>query len=454
MTEAERVFPARVRSRPGVAGAVPPDPDAGGTGPGVAGPAGTTGATGARKRTSRDIRSESRLDLLHAMLSVETSTRNELARMTGLSAATVGTLVTELLAENLLAEAGLEAGGTGRPTTVLRINGARGHIVGIDVAETYVRAVVFDAALDELGSAEVSLDESFASVEHIAAGVVRAVDAAVETIGIDRRSLLGVGVALPGLVHDGTGMAGVVPSWAWRNVELIQRLRDRMGAPIVLENPLKAIATAELWFGQGRTSENMVIANLGTGVGAGVVIGGRILRGATDSAGEWGHSLLSLDGRMCRCGRRGCVEAYVGAPGILETLREVDPEHPLTARHQREFIEAVAAAARAADPDAAVVETIDRTARYLGSALADIAAILNPEQLMLTGWTAWTLGDLLLPGTMQALMDRAPRGSVAGLELVISTVRGNSVAIGVATLAFERFLGDVGLPTPQIPVAL
>lgn len=402
-----------------------------------------------RKRSSRDIRIESRLDVLHTMLSADTATRNELARATGLSIATVATIVNELLAERLLVEAGIDAGATGRPTTVLRINRSRGSIVGVDVAETYVRAVVFDAALDELGFAEVALDESASSAEDIAVGVLEAVDAVIAGTGIHRAGILGSGIAVPALVQGKESMLGLVPELASRNIELLQRLRDHIGAPLVVENPLKAIATAELWLGRGRTASSMVIANLGTGVGAGIVIEGRILRGATNTAGEWGHSILSLDGRSCRCGRRGCVEAYVGAPGIRETLREIAPDHPLTRWHQREFIDGLAATALSGEPDAAVTETIARTARYLGCALADLAAILNPELLMLTGWTAWSMGEVLLPATRTELIERAPRGSVAELELGISTVRGNSVAVGVATAAFEQFLGEIGLPTAQ-----
>jgi predicted NBD/HSP70 family sugar kinase len=409
-----------------------------------------------RRRSSRDIRSESRLDVLHALLSLGQSNRNELARTTGLSLATVATVVSELIAEGLVEEAGLSLGGAGRPTTTLRINRARGRIAGIDVAETYVSTHVFDAGLAQVSSADVALDEHSTSAEYVVDGIVRSLTAATDEAGVEPASLLGVGVALPGLVHGRTGVTAVLPPHgSWSNVELLALLRERIGLPLVVENPLKAIATAELWLGRGRDAASMVTVNLGTGVGAGIVLEGRILRGATNSAGEWGHSLLVYDGRECRCGRRGCVEAYVGAPGIQATLREVDPSHPLVrAERQRDFIEALATAAAAADPDPAVRETVDRTARYLGSAVADLVAIINPELVMLTGWTAWALGDHLLTGTTAQLASQAPGGSAADLTVGISTVRGNSVAIGMATMAFERFLGDVGLVTTREPLAL
>jgi len=409
-----------------------------------------------RKRSSRDIRSESRLDVLHALLSAGGSTRNELARTTGLSLATVATVVSELLAEGLVEEAGLSATGVGRPTTTLRIRGARGLIAGIDVAETYVSTHVFDAALAEVGRADVTFDEHETSAQYAADGIARSLDTALAATGRDRSDLLGVGVALPGLVQGGGGtMSVVVPAWAWRSIELVDLLRDRLDVPIVVENPLKAIATAELWLGAGRGAGSMVTVNLGTGVGAGIVLEGTILRGATNSAGEWGHSLLVHDGRTCRCGRRGCVEAYVGAPGIQQTLREIAPGHPLGSTGlQRDFIGALAAELDRDDPDPAVTATLECTGRYLGAAVADIVAIINPELVMLTGWTAWALGAHLLPGAEAEIRAQAPNGTTSGLTVGISTVRGNSVAIGMATFAFERFLGDVGLVTTRAPRAL
>lgn len=410
--------------------------------------------TSVGKRSSRDIRSESRLDVLHALLSAGTSTRGELAQVTGLSIATVATIVQELRGEGLVADAGSSALGAGRPTTMLRVNGDRGRILGIDVAETYVRAIVFDAALEQVGSVEVPMDESLPSVGSVTESIVRAVDTALSETGVDRAHVLGAGVALPGLISAEESADAVAPRWAARNVEVLHRLRERIGLPLVVENPLKAIATAELWFGRGRTASSMVIANLGTGVGAGIVLERKILRGATHSAGEWGHAVLVLDGRSCRCGRLGCVEAYVGAPGIQQTLREIAPDHELARVPQREFIDGLARTHRESGGDPVVEEVLERTAHYLGVALGDLASIIDPEVMMLTGWTAWTLGDDLVDPTKAELQRRAPAGATTGVELGVSTVRGSSVAIGMATLAFERFLGDVGLSTTRLPLAL
>ncbi len=406
------------------------------------------------RRTSRDIRSDSRLDVLHAVLSATETTRNEIARSTGLSPATVATVVGELITEGIVVETRMSVGRVGRPTAALAMNADRGRVVGVDVAETYVRAVLFDTALEQIGFAELERDEHLLEPDLIVDAIGEVLDRVVAQAGLAREQVLGVGVSLPGLVRSTSGISVFVPYWAWHAVDL-DHLRDRVRLPLVIDNPLKAIATAELWLGRGRYVSNLVTVNLGTGVGAAMVLDGRITRGATNSAGEWGHSLLVLDGRLCRCGRRGCVEAYVGAPGILQTLGEIAPDHPLLdATLQRDAIGAMARAASGEDADPAVRETIARTAYYLGAALADLVAVVNPAGVTLTGWTTWTLGSHLLPAVREHLREQAPGPSILDLELEISTVRGNSVATGIATIALERFLADAGLITTHIPLAL
>lgn len=406
------------------------------------------------RRTSRDIRSESRLDVLHAVLAAGKTTRNEVARATGLSTATVATVVGELITEGILSETRTTADRPGRPTSTLRMNAARGRVVGIDVAETYIRAVLFDTSLEQLASVEDTRDEHELDPDSVVEGIGRELDKLLEQEQLSRDDVLGVGVSLPGVVHGTTGPSVVVPNWSWHSVEL-DHLRERIGLPLVIDNPLKVIATAELWFGRGRSRSSLITINLGTGVGAGIVLEGRLLRGASNGAGEWGHSLLVLDGRLCRCGRNGCVEAYVGVAGIQQTLREIAPEHPLAGvEMQRDFIGAMANAAAGSVPDEAVNETIARTSYYLGSALADLVAIMNPEVVTLTGWTTWALGDYLLPATREHVLRQSPGRSGQDLTIGVSAVRGNPVATGIAAIALERFLADAGLLTTRTPIAL
>jgi len=399
------------------------------------------------RQTSRDLRNESRFEVLHALFELGPSTRQEISRHTGLSTATVATLVTEFLSEGVLRIATLERRTVGRPYERLAIDPDRGRIVGVDVAETYVAATVYDIALTPISHGEVSLDEHENSQSYVVDGIVSAVEAAIADSegGLDR--ILGSGFSMPGQVSPDAGVSVFAPNWDWHDVRIEALLEQRLRIPVYVDNPLKAVTLSEMWFGVGRVSESMAVVNLGTGVGAGIAIDGALIRGANNNAGEWGHTLLQLDGRQCRCGRRGCVEAYLGVHGIETSLAEIDPEHPaLQQPLQRGFIEAVAKGLAAGDP--VLAELAARTSHYLAAALGDLVNVLDIPSITLTGWTTTALAEWIVPAVREELPQHVLPGSLPNLSVESSRVPGNPVALGMAAFALEQFLGQLGLASP------
>jgi len=359
----------------------------------------------------------------------------------------VATLVTQFLAEGVLRIATVEQNTVGRPYERLTIDPDRGRILGIDVAETYVDATVYDVTLGPLGQSEVALDEHQNGQAYVVDGIVAAIDAAVAASGTDRKRIIGAGVSMPGQVRPDAGVSVFAPNWDWHDVKIEALLEERLGMPVYVDNPLKAVALSEMWFGVGRVTKSMAVVNLGTGVGAGIAIDGSLLRGAANNAGEWGHTLLQLDGRPCRCGRLGCVEAYLGVHGLQTTLAEIDPDHPaLQQAQQSGFVEAVAAGLAGDDP--ALVELARRTSHYLAAGLGDLVNLLNIPHITLTGWTTVALGEWLIPAVTAELPDHVLPGSLPGLTVEASRVAGNPVALGMAAFTLEQFLGALGLASP------
>ncbi len=251
--------------------------------------------------------------------------------------------------------------------------------------------------------------------------------------------MLGVGITVPGLVERSGGVSMFAPNWGWHNVPLMQLLQARIDLPLYLDNPLKAIAVAELWFGAGRGVENLVSLNIGTGVGAGVVIDGELYRGTTNSAGEWGHTTIVLDGRACRCGNQGCLEAYVGAPGIIRLLQELAPTSDLL--HPNDQTATIAALAGAVGHgDALAAQVLREVAHYLGAGVANIINLFNPQVVVIGGWVGLQLGRYLLPD-VQRFADRyALRQPLAAAKIQLCKLRYNPVSMGAATFALEGFL--------------
>ncbi|MEU7956866.1 ROK family protein [Micromonospora humida] len=387
-------------------------------------------------RTSRDIRSANRLTVVQQVVAAGTTSRQRLAVDTGLSLGTVATLVAELTDLGLLTEAGQEDSGGGRPRGLVAADPHGGLLVGVDVAETYVHVDLFDTALTRLTGAE----EALRPLERRPHQVVRHIVSGIGTVlaGTGAR-VLGVGVSVPGQVDREGGVSVFAPNWNWHDVPLRDLLADHLPLPLHLDNPLRAAMLAELWAGAARGRDDVAVINLGTGVGAGLAFGGTLYRGSSNSAGEWGHTTLVLDGRLCRCGSRGCVEAYVGAPGIMQTLRDLAPTSPLLhPEDQTATLDALAAALAADDPTAAKV--VAETARYLGVAVADLVNLLNPEVIVLSSWVADRLGDRLRDEVRAVVAQHALRRPLAATGIVRSPVAGNPVSLGAATLALEGFL--------------
>jgi predicted NBD/HSP70 family sugar kinase len=395
------------------------------------------------KRTSRDIRTANRYQVLRQIIAASPTSRQELAAATGLSLATVATLVGELLGLGMITEVGFEDSAGGRPRGLVAVNAPGGALIGVDLAETYVRVELFDLALNVLARTEEEMRPGEIRPEQVVDHVAAAVGSVVTQAGVEGARVLGAGVSVPGQVDRDTGVCAYAPNWDWHDVPLLDLLSDHIAYPLHLDNPLRACAVAELWFGAARGCGDAVVVNLGTGVGAGLVLGGGVHRGVSNSAGEWGHTTLVLDGRPCHCGNRGCVETYTGAPGIMLNLRELSPDSPLLRPgDQTATVDALARGVSAGDPVA--VRVLGHTARYLGAGIADLINLFNPEVVVLSSWVAAAFGEPLLDEVRAAVTRHALRRPLAATRIVLSPIPTDPVCLGAATFALEGALQSAG----------
>lgn len=401
-------------------------------------------------KSSKDIRSESRFMVLRSVYVHGTVTRAQISAETGLSPATVTTLVGELVDEGVLREAGQISSQGGRPTATFQANPRRGTLLAVDVAETYVRVDLFDTSLDRLDQERVEIPQVAHSIESVAAhigdclGRLRGRHPELED------SLLGAGISLPGQVDPVRGVDVFAPNWGWHEVPLMEALEAVVPVPVRIDNPLMALATGELWFGAGRRFRQFVAVNLGTGVGAGIIVDGQLLRGRGNSAGEWGHTTLIWDGRECRCGRTGCIEAYVGVEGIRATLAEIAPDHDLLAvPHHRDFIERLMRAEAAGDD--AAREALMRTGDYLAAGIGNLVNLLNPEHVSVLGWITRYAGSELQQRVRDRIAQECLPGPSGTVGIEFTEADGEGVSLGMAVLALEAFLERVGLPSPSSP---
>ncbi|MCM2425447.1 ROK family transcriptional regulator [Streptomyces sp. RKAG337] len=424
------------------------------------------------KRTVRDLRRGNRSALLRHLYFEGPLSRQELGRDSGLSAGSISNVVGDLIADGLVEEAGSVDSDGGRPRILLRVAAGYGCVVGVDVGETRVRVELFDLALTELAAADLPLSDSGHDVDHVVRLILDGLSAVVRDAGISESDVLGVGVGVPGIVEQGDGANGPGGSAGsggsgggsggsgvdlgggegivvhgqtigWNAVPFGRLLRAGTDLPLYIDNGAKTLGQAEMWFGAGRGASSAVIALLGSGVGACVVADGKPYRGATSSAGEWGHTTLQVGGRLCRCGARGCLEAYVGAEALLERWGRA-PEG------QSEEVGLTALLA-AADEDPSAAALLAETAEYLGAGIADLINLFNPERIVIGGWAGLMIGPRLLPAVREAAVAYALHHPCAQTSIEMGRLGPDAVTVGAATLPLARLLDSGGAPWNRNP---
>jgi predicted NBD/HSP70 family sugar kinase len=380
----------------------------------------------------RDVRRANRSSLLTDLFHGGRQSRQQLGATTALSQASVSNLIGEMIDEGLVEEAGLVGSDGGRPRVLLQVRPDFRYVVGADVGETRIVVELYDLAMNRLAAAKYQHDDD---PDQVARQLLTGLSAVIEEAGVAPENVLGYGVGVPGVVDQGVVYSQVT---GWDAVPLGDVLAGGTSVPVFVENGAKTVGQAEMWFGAGRGARHAVIILIGTGVGAAVVMDGHSYRGANSNAGEWGHTTLVYDGDLCRCGARGCLEAYVGADSINKRLAGVaGAEYDLqTALADKPHSEKVA-------------EVFAQTCGYLGAGIADLINLFSPERIAIGGGAGLPLAERFLPEIRAAAAAHALRRPYAQTTIEACLLGPEAVAMGAATLPIARLLAEGGLPAPQ-----
>jgi predicted NBD/HSP70 family sugar kinase len=364
--------------------------------------------------------------------------------MTGLSSGTVTNFVASLLEDGLIVEVGREQSEGGRPRILLGVNPEYGAVVGVDIGETGIRVEAFDLDLRVIGVADVTLYPQHVDASVTIAEIARAIEQLQELLTSKGQRLLGVGIGVPGMVEHGAGGARVhAPLIGWQDVPLERQLHERVGGSIFVENGAKALGQAEMWLGAGRGARHAIVTLWGTGVGAAIFTDGTLYRGATSSAGEWGHTCVVAGGHKCRCGSSGCLEAYIGAESLLDEWRRHDP----TATPNFDVDDETWAArlVEAASNGGAASETLDIAASYFGIGAANLANLFNPEIIVISGWLGLALGPTILERIRAVVSEQALDYTASSVRIELGRFRDDAVVLGASSLVVDEMLRNGGV---------
>ena len=290
------------------------------------------------KAGHHDTRATNRRLVLQSLFRSDGCSRADLARMTGLTPATVSDLVATLLEEGLVEELGRGPARVGKPSTLVGVNVSSRHIISVDLSDSSVlRAVAIDLA----GKIRHRVEREFSDITGEEA-VSLAEEAIADVISATPRPLLGIGVGTPGIVTP-TGTVVEADTLGWFDLHLARRLENRFDLPVSVSNDANAAALAEYSYAE-TSSQNLMVIKIGAGVGAGVVVNGQQYHGEGFAAGEIGHMVVDDEGPSCRCGNRGCLETFLSVPLIRDAIAAGDDPYSVVSRAGRQLGLALAGA--------------------------------------------------------------------------------------------------------------
>ena len=390
----------------------------------------------ATRRTTRDINTRIALNLIRTNQPVS---RADLARLMGTRRGAVTLLVNELIQEGAVFEGATGEATRGRKPTFLYIDSRQRCVVAVDIRPTRTFIMLTDLMGQQLAS--VTSFPTVLDARRFVAALVKRVRAVLlehEDLG----RCLGVGVVVPGMVESTAGRVLLAPNLGWRNVNLRDPIAAALRLPVQIENSGKACALAQLWSRRdGNAPNNFVYVTVSDGLGVGVVLGGELIRGQHNIAGEFGHVPLNIDGPRCGCGATGCWEAYVSNLATLSRYFGRDlRERPIASDVAAFTVDDLIARARGGDAKA--LAALLSTARYLGLGLGSVVNAIDPSHVYIGGeiTAAWDLIELTLRA---GLAERALTPAAAATPIIVVPPEQFPRLRGAAALvAASSFVGE------------
>jgi len=325
------------------------------------------------------------------------------------------------------------------------------YIVGVDLGGTniVVGAMSADGKRQHaMRSIPTSAESGAEAVADRIVGLIKDVmKATMAETGASREDFLGVGIGAPGPLDREKGIVIVAPNLGWRNFPLRDRIAEKLHLPATLDNDANCATVGEWWQGAAQGATNVIGMTIGTGIGGGLIIDGKLFHGSSDVAGEIGHTTIDLNGRHCKCGNYGCLEAYASGPAIATRAREVLVREetasllPAMVDGKLESITAETVYKAAQQGDAVANEIVRDTARYLGAGIANLLNIVNADVVVVAGGVTQA-GDTLFMPMRAEVRRRAFRPAVDAARIVPGQLPGTAGVVGaVATFKMQHLGG-------------
>jgi glucokinase-like ROK family protein len=383
--------------------------------------------------------------LLDALRRFAPLSRAELAARVGLNRSTVSIIVNRLIEEGLIQETDLQNAKVGRPGMLLELNPKGGFAIGIELGVDCISVIMSDFIAQVLWREQACSDpdEDQIAILDRAAGLTQH----ALNFGLSQGLRpLGIGVGVPGMVDVHQGKLIFAPNLHWNNVPLRLIWSQRFNLPVFVENEANAAALGEFYFGAAKGVNNFIYLSAGIGLGAGIVLDGKLFRGSKGYAGEVGHMAVVADGELCGCGKRGCWETQVGPRAVLNRVRttlETGVSSVLCdmvdGDLERISFESVVQAAN--QGDVVALRALQEVGEQLGIGVANLVNVFNPELIVLGG-ALNRASEVLLPIVQQTISECALAPARENVRVAASAHGTDACLIGAIALVLEDILRE------------
>jgi len=390
------------------------------------------------------IRSINQSILLNLVRGHAPISRPQLAMLSGLSQATVIKITNNLIDRHLILEEEYAESTGGRRAGLLEINPEGAFAVGLMAQPTSLTAVILNLNSEPVYSQQwdIAMRDNYPQAIDL---VAQCLEELFSKSSIPREKIIGVGLGMGGLIDAENGCC--VDSWImnWQNVEISRPLEDRLRIPVFLDNDINCLAIYEKLFGQGQPYHHFLVVAVGRGVGLGIVINDDLYRGASGGAGEFGHTAVTTEGRLCACGNSGCLETYVSDAGIVKNYLEYVRSNTYSLEMGVQELTTHEVLGLARNGDEAAKAAFHRAGILLGVSLANLVNIFNPECVVLSGHdddASILCGDWLLEPMQQEFKQHLFSQMGRDLHFIVERQGFESWARGAGSLVLRHFFAS------------
>ena len=375
-----------------------------------------------QRGTFQMMKSVNKSLILNKIRTNQPISRAQIAKETKLTPPTVSNIVKELLEQEIVKESELGISKGGRKPTMLQINSNRFYVIGVDVGPNTIDCLITDLSGEILERSSSKLNGELTN-EQFLTKLKDIIHHIIHSIS-EQEKIIGIGIAMHGVVDVENGISLFAPNLKLSNIPIKEELEKEFGLVVNVENDARAMALGESWFGQYGNLLSMLVVNIGSGVGAGVIVNGKLYHGANDLAGEVGHMTIDINGEICDCGNKGCLQTFATGSAIVKKANQVSHEPIQSGEEVYEL-------AKSGKQD--YISILEETGRIIGIGLTNLIHIINPELIVLGGGVTKSEKFLLNP-IKEEIQNRGLTKSATETKVVISTHGDDATLLGAISL--------------------